>query len=522
MLLYQEQQALLLIRQQQQQQQEEQLAAAIRSLDVVNPIPLHHKTASRSSNSKSNHPILEDDHNQMYNSSMAQLPHEEVTSSFSTKRPSIRIEDLEQVRASVTNALRNSIHSKSGGGGNDDNDEQQDDDDDDDDNSNGDRKHSGDINATHQSANMAPSMNSINNFSMSLHQIQRPGRSGSPIDELMGSFSNMKTPSMEVNLDHSVYLSSLTATDPNASSSQLNHHHKSKNSSNNASGTLSQEQQRSKMMASTDTMGTIEQLGSTTDMSILMGSSTFSLFRHGNESSAVMEESGTTGTTTSTSGATAGSLMQRGGSNNNNNNNNSQAPSRNHLQRQNSNNHSQFMSSMIMTQPSHASKSSSKTSSSFESNNSFHFSEIFAKSNSNLMNQNNNSSSMAYVISDVRRQIDEEDTNEINIHDSSNYIFDASGVVATLPRTIGVMIEQPDENYSTSNQNSTDNLDMMIGSSTLAVLQNALLHSTNTEIHEENEDVDDHGHDGDDHRRRHSTKRQNDHDDDDDDLNGDR
>jgi hypothetical protein len=279
---------------------------------------------------------------------------------------------------------------------------------------------------------------------------------------------------MEVNLEESVQLNTLT--DPNSSISHITY--KNRSSNNYGSDTVSQQEfNRSKMMASTETMGTIEPIGSTTDMSMLMGSSTFSLFRHGNESTAVMEESGTTGTTTSTGGATAGSLMQRGSSN--------QGPLRQQLQRQNSNNHSQFMSQMML-QPSHASKSSSKTSSSLESNSSLHFSDIM---------NNNYSSSMANVMGEVRRQLDDEGSNAVNIHDSSNYIYDETGTIATLPRTIGVMMELPDETASTSNQNSTNDLDMM-GSSSLAVLQSALLRSTNSELQDDADGDDndvDHG-----------------------------
>jgi hypothetical protein len=77
-------------------------------------------------------------------------------------------------------------------------------------------------------------------------------RAQSPsMDDLMGSFSRMKTGGM---------------------------------------GSAELEQRR--MMASSDTMGTIEQLGSVADMSLAtMGSSTFSLFR-GNESMLLHEESG--------------------------------------------------------------------------------------------------------------------------------------------------------------------------------------------------------------------------------------
>jgi hypothetical protein len=101
---------------------------------------------------------------------------------------------------------------------------------------------------------------------------------------------------------------------------------------------------------------------------------------------------------------------------------------------------------------------------------------------------------MANVMTDVRRQIDEEGSNAINIHDSRNYIYDETGAIATLPRTIGVMMELPDETASTSNQNSTNDLDMM-GSSSLAVLQSALLRSTNSELGDDN-DVD-HGNNAD-------------------------
>ena len=421
-VLLQEQQALLLRKQQQQQQQELQIEAAIRSLDTVYP-----NTARTA-----NHNI---DHSN-YNSSMAQLPHEDV-SSFSTKRNSIRVEDLVNVRATVAASMSahhdvidhdpsDHLLSQLPGEKN--------------------------MNATatannNQVQRYLTNMNSMN-MSMSLRHIDHPGA----VDDLMGSFNQMKTPSMEVNLDY-----------PNGESHNNINDNKNKN---NHSSIMSQEQ-RNKMMASTETMGTIEHIGSTADMSILMGSSTFSLFRHGNESSAVMEESGTTGTTTSTSGATAGSLMQRGGGSS------MQLP----LHRQNSN--SQFLSSAAML-PSMASKSSSKTSSSLESNNSFNVSDIFAKSSSN-MNSNYNSS-MAFVTSDVRRQIEEEDVSDININDSTNYLFDQSGMIATLPRTIGVMLEVPDETNTASNQNSAANDLDLIGSSSLAVLQSALFQSTNTEI----------------------------------------
>ena len=111
---------------------------------------------------------------------------------------------------------------------------------------------------------------------------------------------------------------------------------------------------------------------------------------------------------------------------------------------------------------------------------------------------NQNSSSMAYAMNDVqRRQMDGEDTSDMNMRDHSSYIYDETGAVATLPRTIGVMLELPDETNSTSQQNSTETLDMM-GSSSLAVLQEAFLHSTDTRLQDDDDVVDDDG-DGPDH-----------------------
>ena len=102
---------------------------------------------------------------------------------------------------------------------------------------------------------------------------------------------------------------------------------------------------------------------------------------------------------------------------------------------------------------------------------------------------------MAYAMNDVqRRQMDGEDTSDLNMRDHSSYIFDETGAVATLPRTIGVMLE---ETNSTSHHNSTETLDMM-GSSSLAVLQEAFLHSTDTRLQDDDDVVDDDG-DGPDH-----------------------
>ena len=145
-----------------------------------------------------------------------------------------------------------------------------------------------------------------------------------------------------------------------------------------------------RMMASTETMGTIEPLGSVADMS-LMGSSTFSLFRAGgNDSVAVMEDS-----------LHPADLLQ--GAQRSQSNISSNGTSRN-----------------------------SKTTSSSDS--SLHFSDNFFGEGSRRKSSSI-STSINGLISDVRRQLDDEG-------------------LATLPRTIGVMVETPDEMVESMHESS--------------------------------------------------------------------
>jgi hypothetical protein len=146
--------------------------------------------------------------------------------------------------------------------------------------------------------------------------------------------------------------------------------------------------QQRRMMASTETMGTIEPLGSVADMSLMMGSSTFSLFRANNDSVAVMEES-----------LTPADLLGAPRSSN--------------------------------TSSNGASSRNSKTSS---DSSSLHFSSDALFSFGGDGNYRRKSSSVSNsingLISDVRRQVED---------------VEGSAPLATLPRTIGVMVETPDE-----------------------------------------------------------------------------
>jgi hypothetical protein len=156
----------------------------------------------------------------------------------------------------------------------------------------------------------------------------------------------------------------------------------------NASSEYDSMQQR-RMMASTETMGTIEPLGSVADMSLMMGSSTFSLFRAANDSVAVMEDSLTPADLL---GGTQSNVSSNGTSSRN-------------------------------------SKTSSDSSSLHFSSDANFFS--FGETAGGTRRKSSSvSNSINGLISDVRRQVEDEE---------------GSPPLATLPRTIGVMAETTDE-----------------------------------------------------------------------------